>query len=34
MNFDGEEFNDLVMLFVLIMLFFFGTKNIKPTAFP
>jgi len=34
MEFDGEAFSELVLLFLLIMLLFFGTKNIPIPLFP
>ena len=34
MDFDGEAFAEMVLIFILVMLLFFGTKNIPEPLFP
>ncbi len=34
MNFDGETFAQTVLIFILVMLLFFGTKDIPVPLFP
>lgn len=34
MDFDGEAFAEIVLVFILVMLLFFGTKEIPVPLFP